>query len=53
MTQKKFTYLLNCLLDANFYVSMEDFSSPIQLTDYYQLTGAVKNLEEPLLDGYK
>ncbi|CAF24373.1 BTB/POZ domain-containing protein [Candidatus Protochlamydia amoebophila] len=53
LTQKEFTRLINCLLDANFKVPVEDITSFIQLADYYQLTDVVKNLEKQLLDAYK
>ncbi len=53
LTQKEFIHLLNCLMDANFKVSEEDIPFFIQLADYYQLTGVVKNLEQQLLDAYK
>ncbi|MBS4164574.1 Uncharacterized protein PRO82_001904 [Candidatus Protochlamydia amoebophila] len=53
LTQKDFTLLLNCLMDANFKVPLEEISSFIQLADYYELTEVVKSLEAQLIDGYK
>ncbi|WP_213106100.1 BTB/POZ domain-containing protein, partial [Candidatus Protochlamydia amoebophila] len=53
LTQKDFTLLLNCLMDANFKVPLEEISASIQLADYYELTEVVKSLEEQLIDGYK
>nr|WP_320408611.1 BTB/POZ domain-containing protein [Candidatus Protochlamydia sp. R18] len=53
LIQKEFTYLLNCLLDANFKVPLEEIPSIIQRADYYQLAEVVKNLERQLLDGCK
>ncbi|WP_079979296.1 hypothetical protein, partial [Candidatus Protochlamydia sp. R18] len=53
LTKKEFTYLVNCLLDANYKVPLKKICSFIQLADYYQLTEVVKNLEEQLIDGYK
>ncbi|MBS4163198.1 hypothetical protein PRO82_000496 [Candidatus Protochlamydia amoebophila] len=53
LTQKDFTLLLNCLMDANFKVPVEEITSAIQLADYYELTEVVKHLEEQLIDGYK
>ncbi|KIC71003.1 hypothetical protein DB44_FA00040 [Candidatus Protochlamydia amoebophila] len=53
LTQKEFTKLLIYLLNANFQASIKDIPYLIQLADYYQLTGVVKNLEEQLLDRYK
>nr|WP_052236476.1 leucine-rich repeat domain-containing protein [Candidatus Protochlamydia amoebophila] len=52
LTQKEFTKLLNCL-DVDFKVSLKKIYSFIQLTDYYQLTEVLKNLEQQLLDAYK
>uniref|UniRef100_UPI0005A93CEE BTB/POZ domain-containing protein n=1 Tax=Candidatus Protochlamydia sp. R18 TaxID=1353977 RepID=UPI0005A93CEE len=53
LTQKEFTCLFHCLLDAHFKVPLEEIPSIIQRADYYQLTEVVKNLEQQLLDGYK
>ncbi len=53
LTQKGFTLLLNCLMDASFKVALEEITSTIQLADYYGLTEVVKNLEEQLVDEYK
>ncbi|WP_162831829.1 BTB/POZ domain-containing protein, partial [Candidatus Protochlamydia sp. R18] len=53
LTQKEFTHLLNCVMDANFKVPLEEITSFIQLADYYELTEVVKSLEEQLIDGYK
>ncbi|WP_075883812.1 hypothetical protein [Candidatus Protochlamydia sp. W-9] len=53
LTQKEFTNLFYCLLDANFKFPLEEISSLIQLADYYLLTEVVKNLERQLLDRYK
>uniref|UniRef100_UPI0009ADAF3F BTB/POZ domain-containing protein n=1 Tax=Candidatus Protochlamydia sp. R18 TaxID=1353977 RepID=UPI0009ADAF3F len=53
LTQKEFTYLLHCLVDASYKVPVEDLPSFIQLADYYQLTEVVKNLEQQLLDAYQ
>ncbi|WP_213106539.1 BTB/POZ domain-containing protein [Candidatus Protochlamydia amoebophila] len=53
LTQKEFTSLLNCVMDANFKLPLEKITSSIQLADYYELTEVVKNLEEQLIDGYK
>ncbi|KIC70813.1 hypothetical protein DB44_FR00030 [Candidatus Protochlamydia amoebophila] len=41
LTQKDFTLLLNCLMDANFKVPLEEITSAIQLADYYELTEMV------------
>ncbi|KIC70765.1 hypothetical protein DB44_FZ00020 [Candidatus Protochlamydia amoebophila] len=52
LTQKDFTLLLNCLIDANFKVSLKEITSSIQLAaDYYELTEVVKNLEKQLIEG--
>ncbi|WP_042278329.1 BTB/POZ domain-containing protein, partial [Candidatus Protochlamydia sp. R18] len=53
LIQKDFTLLLNCLMDDNFKVSLEEIPSAIQLADYYELTEVITNLEEQLIDGYK
>nr|WP_052354886.1 BTB/POZ domain-containing protein [Candidatus Protochlamydia sp. R18] len=53
LTQKEFMHLLNCVMDANVKVPLEEIPSSIQLADYYELTEVVKNLEEQLIDGYK
>jgi hypothetical protein len=53
LTQKEFTYLLNCLLDVHFKIPLEEIPSLIQRVDYYQLTKFVRNLEEQLFDGCK
>uniref|UniRef100_UPI000ACC7936 BTB/POZ domain-containing protein n=1 Tax=Candidatus Protochlamydia sp. W-9 TaxID=1785087 RepID=UPI000ACC7936 len=53
LTQKDFTLLLNCLMNSNFKVPLEEITSTIQLADYYELTEVVKDLEEQLIDGYK
>ncbi|WP_320410548.1 BTB/POZ domain-containing protein [Candidatus Protochlamydia sp. W-9] len=53
LTQKEFTHLLNCAMNANFEVTLEEIPSFIQLADYYQLTEVLKNLEQQLLDAYK
>ncbi|WP_075883122.1 leucine-rich repeat domain-containing protein [Candidatus Protochlamydia sp. W-9] len=49
LTQKEFTHLLNCLMNANFKVPLQKIPSLIQLADYYQLTEIVKNLEKQLI----
>ncbi|WP_338140282.1 BTB/POZ domain-containing protein, partial [Candidatus Protochlamydia sp. R18] len=53
LTKKNFTLLLNCLMDANFKVSLEEITSAIQLADYYGLIEVMKNLEAKLIDGYR
>ncbi|WP_075883706.1 leucine-rich repeat domain-containing protein, partial [Candidatus Protochlamydia sp. W-9] len=53
LTQKEFTHLLNCVMNVNFKVPLEEITSSIQLADYYELTEVVKSLEEQLIEGYK
>uniref|UniRef100_UPI001D04E2CB BTB/POZ domain-containing protein n=1 Tax=Candidatus Protochlamydia sp. R18 TaxID=1353977 RepID=UPI001D04E2CB len=53
ITKKKFTNLLQCLMDANFKLSVEDIPCSIALAHYYQLTDVVENLENQLIKIYQ